>query len=67
MEHIEKELKEGIKLHQIKTDKFKTNLVAIFLTTSLKSILKKEKKYWLIMTVWSRNLNYLPIHELEVK
>lgn len=29
------ELKEGIKLHTIKTDKFKTNLVAIFLTTKL--------------------------------
>lgn len=29
------DLKEGIKLHTIKTDKFKTNLVAIFLTTKL--------------------------------
>lgn len=29
------ELKEGIKLHTIRTDKFKTNLVAIFLTTKL--------------------------------
>ncbi len=29
------DLKEGIKLHTIKTDKFKTNLVAVFLTTKL--------------------------------
>ena len=30
------ELKEGIKLHLIKTDKFKTNLISIILTTPLK-------------------------------
>lgn len=35
MEYKENELKQGIKLHTIKTDKFKTNLVAIFLTTEL--------------------------------
>lgn len=35
MEYKEKELKQGIKLHTIKTDKFKTNLMAIFLTTKL--------------------------------
>ena len=31
----EDELKEGIKLHVMDTDKFKTNLIAIFLTTKL--------------------------------
>ena len=31
MKYMEKELKAGIKLHTIKTEKFKTNLIAIFL------------------------------------
>lgn len=35
MEYKENELKQGIKLHTINTNKFKTNLVAIFLTTEL--------------------------------
>ena len=35
MQYKEKEIKEGIKLHQIQTEKFKTNLVAIFLTTPM--------------------------------
>ncbi len=30
MKNIEKEIKPGIKLHTIKTEKFKTNLIAIF-------------------------------------
>ena len=32
MKNIEKEIKPGIKLHTIKTEKFKTNLIAIFLS-----------------------------------
>ena len=32
MQYSEKEIKKGIKLHLIKTDKFKTNLIAVFLT-----------------------------------
>lgn len=35
MKYSENEIKKGIKLHTIKTDKFKTNLVAVFLTTRL--------------------------------
>lgn len=35
MEYKEDEIKEGIKLHVMDTDKFKTNLIAIFLTTKL--------------------------------
>ena len=35
MKNIEKEIKPGIKLHTIKTEKFKTNLIAIFLSMSL--------------------------------
>ena len=34
------DLKKGIKLHTIKTEKFKTNLVAIFLTTKMRIIWK---------------------------
>lgn len=32
MNYEEKEIKKGIKLHEIKTDKFKTNLIAVFLS-----------------------------------
>ena len=35
MKYNESDLKEGIKLHIIKTDKFKTNLIAVMLTTKL--------------------------------
>ena len=35
MEYNQTKVKQGIKLHTIKTDKFKTNLIAVFLTTSL--------------------------------
>ena len=34
--YIELDIKEGIKLHTIKTEKFKTNLIAVMLTTKLK-------------------------------
>ena len=32
MKYIEKEIKTGIKLHTIKTEKFKTNLISVFLS-----------------------------------
>lgn len=35
MEYKQTELKKGIKLHTINTDKFKTNLIAVFITTKL--------------------------------
>lgn len=35
MEYKQTELKKGIKLHTINTDKFKTNLIAVFMTTKL--------------------------------
>lgn len=35
MEYKKQEIKQGIKLHNINTKKFKTNLIAIFLTTPL--------------------------------
>lgn len=36
MNYVTKELKEGINLHQINTENFKTNLYAVFLATPLK-------------------------------
>ena len=33
MEYKENEIKQGIKLHTINNNKFKTNLIAVFLTT----------------------------------
>ena len=35
MEYIQTEIQKGLKLHTIKTEKFKTNLIAIMLTTKL--------------------------------
>ena len=35
MQYNQLELKKGIKLHTIKNDKFKTNLISIFLTSKL--------------------------------
>ena len=35
MDYKATELKEGIKLHIIETNKFKTNIVAVFLTTPI--------------------------------
>ena len=32
MKYNENEIKKGIKLHEIQTEKFKTNLIAIFLS-----------------------------------
>lgn len=35
MQYQDKEIKNGIKIHKINTNKFKTNLIAVFLTTEL--------------------------------
>lgn len=35
MKYKNYEIKKGVKLHEIRTDKFKTNFIAIFLTTAL--------------------------------
>lgn len=65
MEHREKELKQGIKLHQIQTDKFKTNLVAVFLTTSLKRETVTQNA--LISSVLRRGTQNMPSQELISK
>ncbi len=52
MEYKDNELKPGIKLHTINTQKFKTNLIAIFLTTELNR--ENVTKNALISTVLRR-------------
>lgn len=61
MEYNENELKQGIKLHTIKTDKFKTNLVAIFLTTKLER--QTVTKNALISSVLRRGSKNMPTQE----
>lgn len=54
----ETEIKKGIKMHCIKTDKFKTNLIAVFLTTKLNR--ENVTKNALVSTVLrrgSKNMN----------
>lgn len=61
MEIKEKELKQGIKLHTIATDKFKTNLLAVFLTTKLER--ETVSKNALISTVLRRGSKSMPTSE----
>lgn len=58
MKYKENELKEGIKLHTIKTNKFKTNLVAVFLTTKLsRKNITKNALISMILRRGSRNMS----------
>lgn len=61
IQHKERELKKGIKLHQIQTDKFKTNLMAVFLTTSLKRETVTQNA--LISSVLRRGSKNMPSQE----
>lgn len=61
MEYKQKEIKKGIKLHTIKTDKFKTNLIAIMLTTKLNR--ENVTKNALIPTVLKRGTKNLKTQE----
>lgn len=57
MNYAYKNLKEGIKLHTIKTDKFKTNIIAIFLTVPLtRENVTKDSLISLILHRGSNNL-----------
>lgn len=55
------DIKEGIRLHKIKTNKFKTNLMSVFLTSKLsrEDITKKA----LILTILRRGTNNLKTQE----
>lgn len=61
MNYIEKQIKEGIQMHFIQNDKFKTNLIAIFLTTKLNR--DTVTKNALIPAVLRRGTQRLQIQE----
>ena len=58
MRYQEKEIKKGIKLHQIKTDKFKTNLIAVFLSMPITK--ENVTKNSLISAVLRRGSKNMP-------
>ena len=57
----ETEIKKGIKMHCINTDKFKTNLIAVFLTTKLNR--ENVTKNALVSTVLRRGSKNMQIQE----
>ena len=61
MQYQEIDFKEGIKLHTIKTDKFKTNLISIFLTTKISR--DNVTKNALIPSVLKRGTKSTPSQE----
>ena len=61
MKYEEKEIKKGIKLHEIKTDKFKTNLIAIFLSMPITK--ENVTKNSLISAVLRRGSKNMPTQE----
>ena len=61
MEYNQIEIKKGIKLHTIKTNKFKTNLIAVMLTTKLNR--KNVTKNALIPAVLRRGTKTLTTQE----
>ena len=61
MQYQEEEIKRGIEFHKINTDKFKTNLVAVFLTTELTR--ENVTKNALISTILRRGSKNMPSQE----
>lgn len=61
MKYKQIELKKGIKLHTINTDKFKTNLIAIFITTKLDR--KNVTKNAVISAILRRGSKTMPSQE----
>ena len=61
MRYKEKEIKKGIKLHEIKTDKFKTNLIAIFLSMPITK--ENVTKNSLISAILRRGSKNMPTQE----
>lgn len=60
MDYNESDIKSGIKLHTIKTDKFKTNLIAVILTTKLdKENVTKNALIPAVLRRGTANLNTL--------
>lgn len=61
MEYKQIEIKKGIKLHTINTDKFKTNLISIFITTKLNR--ENVTKNAVISAVLRRGSKTMPSQE----
>ena len=61
MRYKEDELKQGIKIHTINTNKFKTNLIAVFLTTELNR--ETVTKNALISMLLRRGTKNMPTQE----
>lgn len=61
MEYKQTQLKRGIKLHTINTDKFKTNLIAVFMTTKLNR--ENVTKNALISALLRRGSKTMPSQE----
>lgn len=61
MQYKEKEIKKGIKLHEIQTDKFKTNLIAVFLSMPITR--ENVTKNSLISAVLRRGSENMPTQE----
>ena len=61
MQYKEKEIKKGIEFHELNTNKFKTNLVAVFLTTALTR--ENVTKNALISTILRRGSKNMPSQE----
>jgi len=61
MDYKQQELKKGIKLHTINTDKFKTNLISVFLTTKLNR--ENVTKNAVISAVLRRGSKKMPSQE----
>ena len=65
MKYNEIDIKKGIKLHTIKTEKFKTNLIAVMLTTKLDR--KNITKNALIPAVLRRGTKFMQTQEEIIK
>ena len=65
MNYIKENIKQGITFHKINTNKFKTNLFAIFLTTKLEK--ETVTKNALLTAVLRRGTKNLPTQELISK
>ena len=61
MDYKVKEIKEGIKLHLINNDKFKTNLISVFLTTELNR--ENVTKNAMIPAILRRGSESMPTQE----
>ena len=60
MQYKEKEIKKGIKLHEIQTDKFKTNLIDVFLTLPItKENVTKDALISAVLRRGSKNMQTL--------